>query len=534
MFKLNRLLTGIAISTIAFSSVAAQEIKIGLSAEPTSIDPHYHYFTPNLSLHAHTYEPLTVMDAQQRIQPGLAVSWKALDATTWEFKLREGVKFSDGNPFTARDVIFTICRVPNVANSPGAYTISTRSIASMQVADANTLIIKTERPNPLLPIELSTVGVISATASGAPATIAFDRQGCGLSAWPKTEDFNSLKISVGTGPYRVVEYTRGERVVLERNETYWGGKPHWARAILRPITSAAPRVAALLAGDVDLIENPPVRDLDRIKNATGLAVSQAASSRVIYLGINAVKDSAPSIEGMADKNPLKDRRVREAMLLAIDRKGIAERIMGGLAVPAVEPLPSNMFGATPNANVPEPNIAKARDLLSSAGYPTGFKLTLGSPAERYPNDTQVAQAIASLLTRIGIQTSVEALPAAQFFPKANRGDYSVWLTGWLSDTGEMSNPLRSFIATRNADKGFGQFNGGYSSAEVDQLLEKAVATVDDNERRTLLNKAVKIAMDDVAVIPLYFQVSVWGHKKDLRFTGRANERTMVTDIAPAN
>ena len=518
---------------VSLGAASGQELRIGLSAEPSSMDPHYHYFVPNRALHANIYEALTQMNEKQEVQPLLATSWKAVDANTWQFKLRSDVKFSNGAAFTPRDVIFTLCRVPNVANSPGSFTISTRSISAIEAIDAETLTIHTEGPDPLLPIELSTIAIISADVNDAPKSITFDKQGCGLTAWPKTEDFDSGKIAIGTGPFRVKEFVKGDRIVLERNDAYRGEKPYWSRVTLRPITSAGPRVAALLAGDVDFIESPPVQDLQRIRSAPNLAVAEAPSGLLIYLGINTAKEPAPGIDGTDGKNPLKDKRVRQALKAAIDRDAIVTRIIGGLGVAAAELLPTGMFGTNPDAKVEKADPQHARKLLAEAGFPNGFKLLLGSPAERYPNDTAVAQAVAQLFSRIGVQTELETLPAAQYFPKANRGGYSVWLTGWLADTGEVSSPLRSYVASPNKEKGFGAFNGGYSNAEVDRILPEAVGTIDDAKRRELLQRATATTIEDVGVIPLYFQAATWALRKDLTFKGRSDARTVINDIKPA-
>src|SRR5499427_9415994 len=215
-----------------------KELKIGLSAEPSAMDPHFHNLTPNNSLTRHIFDRLTDQDENQLVNPGLALSWRTTDDTTWEFKLRPGVKFSNGDDFTANDVIYSICRAPRVENSPSSFGIYVRAISGMTAPDPLTLVITTDKPYPLLATELATIGILSAKANGA-GTVTFDRQECkGVGTYPKTEAFNAGEAAIGTGPYRLVRYTKGDRIILERNETYWGDKPVWPRVVFRAIPSA--------------------------------------------------------------------------------------------------------------------------------------------------------------------------------------------------------------------------------------------------------------------------------------------------------
>src|SRR5215475_12931794 len=265
------------------TGAGAQELKIGLSAEPSAMDPHFHNLTPNNSLTKHIFDRLTDQDENQLVRPALALSWRTTDDRTWEFKLRPGVKFSSGDDFTANDVIYSVCRAPRVENSPSSFGIYVRAISGMTAPDPLTMVITTDKPYPLLANELSTIGILSAKANGA-GTVTYDRQECkGAGTYPKTEAFNSGEAAIGTGPFRLVRYTKGDRIILERNETYWGEKPVWPRVVFRTISSAGPRVAALLAGDVDLIENVPIQDLARIKANAAYKVVEALSARVVYL-----------------------------------------------------------------------------------------------------------------------------------------------------------------------------------------------------------------------------------------------------------
>jgi len=528
------LLCAVSLAAVLASPVMAQELTIGVSAEPSALDPHYHNLGPNNAMRRHVFESLILQDEQQRLQPGLATSWKPLDDTTWEFKLREGVKFHDGSPFTAKDVVYTVCRIPTVENSPSSFTVYTKAIADMQIKDPLTLIIKTDTPYPLLSVEVSTWGVLSATANGVTGDIGFSRDGCtGTGDYPKTEAFNTGEAAVGTGMYKFKEYTRGDKIIFVRNDDYWGDKADWATVTFRPITSDGPRVAALLAGDVDMIDKPPLQDLERIKSE-GFQVAQGLSNRVIYLHLDHEGEPSPGVTG-TDKNPFKDARVRKAVSMAINRDAIVERIMGGVAVPAGELLPPGMFGSTPGAEAEKYDPEGAKKLLAEAGYPDGFGLTIGSPNDRYINDAQVAQAVAQMLARVGIQTQVDAVTASTFFKRRNQYEFSMYLAGWGSGTGEMSSPLRALIATPNKETGMGGTNRGrYSNPGLDAAIEQALATVDDDKREAILQGASQMAMKDYAILPLHFEVTPWAFRKGITYLPRTDQYTLALGVKPAS
>ncbi|AWJ86023.1 peptide ABC transporter substrate-binding protein (plasmid) [Azospirillum sp. TSH58] len=509
----------------------AATLTVGTSAEPSALDPHYHNLGPNTRARKHVFESLVSMDAKMRLQPELAESWRAVDETTWEFKLRKGVKFHDGTEFTAQDFVYTVCRIPNVANSPSSFTVYTKGIAGIEAPDPHTLVIRTGKPYPLLPVELSTFGIISAKAAGGEA-VTFDKAGCKADSWPTTQAFNDGSLMIGTGPFKHKSYTKGDRQILERNPDYWGPQAAWDTVVFRPITSDGPRVAALLAGDVDIIESPPVQDIERLKSAPNVSLAQAQSNRVIYLALG-VQDTPPTITGTDGKNPLKDPKVRKALSLAVDRDAIVKRIMMGVAEPANQYLPAGFYGNNPEVTVAT-DANKAKQLLAEAGYPKGFQLTLGTPNDRYINDDKVAQAVAQMFTRIGVQTQVDATTANVFFSKRNKQEYSVFLAGWGADSGEMSSPLKALIATPIKEKGYGTTNyTSYSDPELDGMLDTALATVDDAKREKLLQDAVKRAMDADIIIPLHYEVTVWAMKKGLSYEPRADQYTLAQKVTPA-
>ncbi|MFQ5936682.1 MAG: ABC transporter substrate-binding protein [Acidiferrobacterales bacterium] len=517
------------VSTLAAAAVAvplaaaAKDLKLGLALEPSSIDPHYHNLSPNNAFSREVFDRLIMPDEKQKLMPGLAVSWKAVDDLTWEFKLRKGVKFHDGTPFTADDVVFTFERAPNVPQSPSSFGTYLKGKKIVKIDD-HTVQIKTEKPYPLMPNDMSTFSIIS------------KKHGQGAS----TADYNSGKAAIGTGAFKFVEWVPGDRLILERNENYWGKKPEWKKVVIKPIRSGPARVAALLAGDVDFIDNVPTTDITRLKKDSKLNLSQGISNRVIYLHLDHNRDNSPFVKaknGGSIKNPLKDVRVRKAISKAINRDTIVERVMEGVAIPAGQLLPEGFFGVSPNLQPEGYDPAGAKKLLADAGVANGFQLTIHGPNDRYINDAKICEAVAQMLTKVGIKTAVETMPKSVYFKRASRGgpnktpEFSFILVGWGSGTGEASSPLKSLLHTYDKARGFGASNRGrYSNPKVDGLIEQALATVDDAKRQDLLAKATEIAINDLGIIPLHYQVNTWASRKGLKYLARTDESTLYTGI----
>jgi len=520
-----KLTLAVAASALALSTGAAfaEKLTIGLASEPTSIDPQFHNVGPNNALSMHIFDRLILQDERQQLMPGLAVSWEPIDDLTWEFKLREGVKFHDGTDFTADDVICTFERAPNVPNSPASFATYTKGKTAVKVDDY-TVHFKTEAPYPLMGNDVSTVSIIS------------DGVGCNGT----TEQFNDGTAAVGTGPYKFVSYTPGQSIVLERNEDYWGEKPVWTEVELRPITAGPSRVAALLAEDVDVISGVPTTDIEVLKNDAEITLAQGPSNRVIYLHMDQFRENSPFITAKDDseiKNPLMDVRVRTAISKAIARDLIVDRVMEGVAIPAGQVLPDGFFGVSENLEPLEYDPEGAKALLAEAGYGDGFKMTIHGPNDRYINDAKIAEAIAQMLSRIGIETAVETMPRSVYFNRASRGsaeglpEFSFILVGWGAGSGEASSPLKALIHTYDKDAGLGATNRGrYSNPEIDAVIKQALATVDDEVRQDLLAKATEMAMEDVAIIPTHFQVNTWAARKGLNYIPRTDEYTIAMGV----
>ncbi|MBX2837051.1 MAG: ABC transporter substrate-binding protein [Gammaproteobacteria bacterium] len=510
-------------SAMLTGQVWSEELTIGLASEPTAIDPHFHNLGPNNAFARHVFDRLILQNELQQLEPGLAVSWKPIDDLTWEFKLREGVKFHDGSDFTADDVVCTWDRAPNVPNSPSSFATYTKGKTAVKVDDY-TIHFKSEAPYPLMANDVSTVTIVS------------DEGGC----QGTTAEYNDGTAAVGTGPFKFVSYKPGDSIVVERNDDYWGEKPIWTKVTFKPIKSGPSRVAALLAGDVDVIASVPTTDVATLEKNDDVSLSQGVSNRVIYLHLDHDRADSPFVKangGGAIENPLQKLEVRKAISMAINRDAIVDRVMEGIAIKAGQLLPDGFFGVSENLEPVEYDPEGAKEMLAAAGYPDGFELTIHGPNDRYINDAKIAEAIGQMLTRIGIKTAVETMPRSVYFGRASKGgpndtpEFSFILVGWGAGSGEASSPLKSLIATHTPDKGWGSSNRGrYSNADFDAMLETALSTVDDAKRQDLLAKATEMAIEDVAIIPTHYQVSTWGTKKGLKYVARTDEYTLAIGV----
>ena len=521
MLQLGAAFLALALAPFAHAQ-KEREVSIGLQAAVTSIDPHYHNLSPNNSLLLHIFEPLVKRDANQKMVPGLAVSWKALDDLTWEFKLRRNVKFHDGTPFTAEDVVATYKRAPNVPNSPSSFATFTKPIVDTKVVDPYTIVFKTAAPHVLLPSDLGSVYIL-------PKAVAEKAT---------TEDFNSGKAAIGTGPYKFVEYVPNQRVVMKANYGYWGGEEPWDKVTFKILTNSAARVAALLSGDVQMIETVPTSDIAKLAAEKKFALADKVSNRVIYVHLNQWNDkTVPFVttkDGKAlDKNPFKDARVRKALSMAINRDAIADRIMEKKAVPAAQLLPDFFYGTSKKLKPPKYDPEGAKKLLAEAGYPNGFTMTIHGPNNRYINDDKIAQAIAQFYSRAGIEAKVETMPSNVYFTRATKGEFGYMVLGWGTESGEQGSSLRSLLATHDLSKGMGATNRArYSNPAFDKEVTEAMAMMDEKKREAMIQHAAETAMNDTALIPIHYEVSTWATAKGYKYTPRTDQYTLATDLKP--
>ncbi len=507
----------------AAAPAAAQTLTMGYAAAVTSIDPHWHNLGPNNMLGMHIFDRLVERDARARPYPALAESYRAISETVWEFKLRPGVTWHDGKPFTADDIVFTVERAPNVPNSPGGFGGFLRSIARIEVIDPRTIHIHTKDPHPLLPLDLASVAIIARhAATGAD-----------------NEAFNSGRAAVGTGPYRLGAYRSGDRVELVRNDAWWGGREPWERVTVRFLLNDGARTAALLAGDVDLIEQIPTTDLARLRREQRLTVTEIPSLRTLFISPDYSRSGAtPLVTDNAgtplERNPFLDVRVRRALSMAINRDALVERGMDGAATATAQWLPEGAFGYNPAVRPMAFDAEGAKRLLAEAGFPDGFRLTLATPNDRWPNDSRIAQAVGQMWSRIGVRTTIDAMPFTAFVPRRTRQEHAIQIGAWGSSSGEASNYLLAIVATFDRAKLTGASNmTRHSDPRLDAFLARGSATMDDERREAIWKEATAYYAEQVPMIQLLQYLNTWAVRRGLTHEPRMDERTIAMGVRPA-
>ncbi|MBC4015955.1 ABC transporter substrate-binding protein [Siccirubricoccus deserti] len=511
-----------ALAALPAAAQPRDTLTIGYAAVVTTLDPHYHNLGPNNAMGQHIFDRLVERDATAKPHPSLAESYRPLSETVWEFKLRRGVTWHDGKPFTADDVVFTFERAPNVPNSPGGFGGFLRTISRVEVVDDYTIRLHTRQPHPLLPLDLASVSIIARhAATGA-----------------QVEEYNSGRAAIGTGSYRVLAYRSGDRVELARHEADWRPAQPWSRVNVRFLLNDGARTAALLAGDVDLIEQIPTSDLARLRRDPRLTVTEIASLRTVFISPDYSRrgphpNVTDNIGTPLPENPFHDARVRRALSMAVNREALVERVMEGAAEATANWLPRGAFGYNPDIRPRAFDPDGAKRLLAEAGFPEGFRLTLATPNDRWPNDARISQAVAQMWTRIGVRTSIEALPFAAFVPRRSRQEWAIQLGAWGSTTGEASNFLLSIVASYDRQKLTGASNmTRHSDPVIDDFVARGAATMDEERREAIWREAVAYYAEQEPMIQLVQYINTWAHRRGLRHQPRMDERTVAMGVRP--
>ncbi|WP_295380900.1 ABC transporter substrate-binding protein [uncultured Pseudacidovorax sp.] len=512
-----------AAALIAAAGAAAQNLAIGFADPVSSVDPQLNNHAGDRSLALHFWDSLVTSRDGGKLDPGLASSWKSLDDKTWEFKINTAIKWQDGTPVSADDIVFSFQRARSVPGSVASYSGALRSVESATAKDPGTLIVKTSTPNPMLPLEIASIYVVSKHV-GEKA---------------RTEDYNSGKAVVGTGPYKFISYTPGDRTVFERNPGYWGPKPQWDKVTYRFINNGAARTAALLAGDVDVIDKVAVTDVEKLRKDPKVSVYTYPGLRVLLLqptlreGPNEfITDNAGKV---LDKNPLTDLRVRQALSLGINRKAIVDRVLQGTVTEANQWMPKNSFGYNPEVKDIPYNAEQAKKLLAEAGYPQGFQISIHVPGDRYPQAPETVQAVAQFWSRIGVKTKVEVVPWSVYSGRASKNEYAVSVIAWGNGTGEAGYGLLQTLASYDPKRGRGINNWGrYSNENVDKALDAATVEFDARRREAIFRHAAKLVTDDVGHIPLFHYQNIWAAKKGLKVVPLLSDRTTAMQVTRTN
>ncbi|MBM1311033.1 ABC transporter substrate-binding protein [Sulfitobacter mediterraneus] len=502
---------GVAVLAAAAGMAQAEgkSVTIGLTSDPSHLYPLAGEELSSNIMYYHLYDPLVKRAGDLSFGPGLAESWENVDETTWRFNLRDGVTFHNGNAFTASDVVFTVekaresIRPDLVAN-----------IASITAVDDTTVEITTPKPYAVLPNDLAELLILDEEYTTATGDTDMD-----------------LK-PMGTGPYMLDQWIKEEKLVLKAFDGYWAGAPKIKEVTFRPITNPATRTAALLTGEVDVIQDLAVRDVDRVKKEGGFSVITRPSLLNVVLAMD-MREESPTIEG---KNPMTDQRVRAAIAQAIDVDAINKIVMNGLATPSDQYVPSSHIGHVDGMNFREMyplDIDGAKALMAEAGYADGFTMTLDATNNRYVNDAQIAQALASMLAKINIDLQLNIMPKSNFwgYIRVPTENSSFIMSGWDVPSGDAGSMYGALFYSRGKKDGYGQVNrGSYSNAEMDALVDQADSTPKIEERDALLQQATKILMADVPMIPLHYEQDIYAARDGVMLEPRVDKFLWAYDM----
>ena len=496
-----------AMITPLSASAQAADFKFAGPLDAYTLDPHAVSNTLIFAVLANVYEPLVRRNAEQKLEPALATDWKQVDELTWEFNLRKDVKYSNGNPFTADDVVFSLTR-----GQAGGIKANLNSIASVEKVDDFKVRFKTRAVNPILPNQLTNWFMMDkewAEANGAvqPGT-----------ANNTTETFANRN-AMGTGPYIITERDPGVKTVFASNPGWWDKKAgNIDNATFFVIPNPSTRVSALISGEVDMIDGVPPQDAERIENADGLHVQAGPDLRTIYIQPDVARDNL-IFGSEKTKNPFKDLKVRQAMELAIDTGAIQKRIMRNYSVPVGLPIGHEVNGFDETLGAPvKPDLDKAKALMKEAGYENGFSVTLDCTNDRFMNDEATCLAVAASLARINIKVEPRAQTTSRWATQVNPPEYntSLAMLGYSPATYDAGIFLTSIAATRDPKSGLGAFNiGGYSNPEVDKLIGSIGKETDQAKRTDLIKQAFNLIKADAAFIPLHQLNILWGTKDNV-------------------
>ena len=492
---MNRFKTTLIVASLAAACGVAQAatLRVANQGDATSMDPHSLNESLQLSITGNVYEPLVGRDKKLGLAPALATKWAQTSPTVWRFDLRRNVKFHNGMPFTADDVVFSFKRAAGDGSDMKGYTSSMKDIRKV---DDYTVELETTSPFPILPDVISLVYIMSKKwCEDNKAEKPVDRR----KGIENTASFQSN----GTGPYRLRERQPTTRSVFVRNPTYWDKvEGNVDEVIFTPIGNDATRVAAMLSGEIDMMEPVPLQDVERLKNSGNIAVMQGPELRTIFLGMDQKRDEL-QFSNVKGKNPFKDKRVRQAFYQAIDIEAIKARVMRNAATPTGLMVAPGIKGFVADMNKRLPHDTEsAKKLLADAGYANGFEVGMNCPNDRYVNDGEICQAVAANLARIGVKVNLQAESKVTYFPKILRRDTSFYLLGWTPGTYDAHNALSNLMATPT-DKGQGTFNlGSYSNAKIDELTLKVQSETDEAKRNAMIAEAFKLHGDDIGHIPL--------------------------------
>lgn len=499
------LLAGAGLWPPPVAAQAADTITVGVASPPQTMNPHGADNDATLSIMSNIFEGLLRRNGEGKLEPALATSWKRVDALTWRFHLRKGVKFHNGNDFTWQDVKYTLKRLsdPKVSEflAFGGLVASVKPVGD----DQWTIDIKTKHP-------------VAFFAQNLPQIFIMDKE----STESRSQGEVGLK-PIGTGPYRFVKWVKGSYLKLEANDQYWGEQPSIKNVVIRPITEASTRVAAIVSGQVDILQGVPVSLIKVIERNPQVKLINRPARRSIFLGMT----NRPG-------SPTADVRVRKAMYMAINEQAIIDKVMFGHASPAAQIPDPPTIGYSKDIKRLSYDPQKAKALLKEAGYADGFEITLTGPNDRYVQDEQIEAAIANQLAKVGIKVRVDSKPKAVFFPEVDQHKLDFYLLGWFDGSYDFGRSFSKLLHTVDPKAGYGGVNGAaYSNPALDKQFAKSNKIINPKKREKALQRLNEMAMQHVAVIPLHYQENDYAVRKGhgIHFTPRADTWLVFKDMS---
>ncbi|MFM9943356.1 MAG: ABC transporter substrate-binding protein [Hyphomicrobiaceae bacterium] len=509
MAKMTLRWLGLCMALVAVPvTVQATTLKLARSGDALTLDPHAQNEGPTHNVAHQVYEPLVRRHLNGGLIPTLATAWSVTaDPMVWEFKLRPGVKFHDGTPLTADDVIFSLTRASAPTSDHKGLLVS---IDSMKKVDDLTVHIKTKGPNPLLVQNLTNLFIMS-KAWSEKNNVATPQN------FANKEETFAVRNANGTGAYTLVSREPDVKTVLKRNESYWGKGTYpleVSEIVYTVIKSAPTRVAALLSGEIDFVQDMPVQDITRVAGTQGLKVNVGPENRTIFLGMN-IAGPELKFSDVKGKNPFAELKVRQAMNMAIDREAIRKVVMADQSVPGGSITPPFVNGYTKALDaIPARDVAKAKALMAEAGYGQGFGVTLHCPNDRYLNDEKICQAVVGMLGQIGIKVTLDARSKSLHFPQIQKSEVDFYLLGWGVPTYD-SEYIFSFLYHTQKDK-FGGWNGTrYSNADIDAKIQSLSAETNVDKRNKVIADIWAVLQPNLNYVAIHNQVNAWGMKATL-------------------
>ena len=514
---MKRILAAAAALAIGLACASAQAVTLRWAAQNDilTFDPHSQNHSTSNTMSMHVYEGLTRYDKNYKVEPALATSWQQLAPTQWRFNLRKNVKFHDGAPFTADDVVFSFERIKQPQGTMQIYVVGIKEVRKV---DDFTVDLILEAPVPILLRNIIEFRIMNRAWS-------VKNKSQNIQDYAKREETYASRNANGTGPYILKEWSPDQRIVFTANSGWWDKREgNVTDIVYTPIKADATRVAALLSGDVDLVTDLPTQDVARLRQNAALKVVDGPEVRTIFIGLDQFNNEL-QYSAVKGKNPFKDVRVRKALNMAVDRAAIQRTIMRGLSIPAGIMVAPGVNGHTVDGDKPTAFDADgAKKLLAEAGYPDGFEFTLDCSNNRYVNDEEICQALVSMWARAGLKVKLNAMPFATFIPKILKHDTSAYMLGWGVATYDALYSLQSLVRTKTTGAD-GNFNlGRISNAKVDAIVDAAKTETDVAKPDAMLREGLKITAEEALYVPIHHQMRPWAMKKNVTTVHRSDDR----------